>query len=460
MVTTGFNSVPDLTHYDPNADTPTGTAGVVNPLWGMKGNAYLNAPSKISDEQKECILTVRNLPPGEIQNVNSLKNFVAGAIIHMVKTTFGLCYLDGPAVVAVIEQEDRSMQMILQNKDVLKLALKLNGLAFCGYLLIFEHPQDIIRAEKDLIESVRIVENPDEKPEPEAKRRRIEAEALEPPAGPQTGEAFAYRHWVEPAPFVLEDPSRVLYASDMPKDATEVEVFELLLNAAPNHDCIRRWWLPDQGPGRIRGVLAVELESEATCDSMQAQLDDISWKGRYVRAVVASQYIRKSLEMSIKSSHEYSKHPTPPNVYTTHGTVAKSNSSISERVFSSPLSAIQIKRGKVIGSMPSRIVQLLNVVFPEDLIPEDEYNMWLNETAEEASRFGQVMRVVIPRPVVQKDCITCPPGVGKILVQFGELQAAKKAQYEFNGSLTGDRVICASFFPEDLFDAGQLSTLS
>ena len=47
----------------------------------------------------------------------------------------------------------------------------------------------------------------------------------------------------------------------------------------------------------------------------------------------------------------------------------------------------------------SRVIQMLNMVVPEDLLDDAEYAEILEDTKEECGNFGTVEEVKIPRPI-------------------------------------------------------------
>lgn len=120
--------------------------------------------------------------------------------------------------------------------------------------------------------------------------------------------------------------------------------------------------------------------------------------------------------------------------------------SVTCKILTNPLLAAQVKTGREIGSRSSLVVQLLNAVYPEDILADADYNDIFKEVKEEASKFGFVESIKIPRGSV---------GVGKIFVQFLDMTAARKFQAEFNGRNFDTRVVCAAFYPLDRFLQGK-----
>mmetsp|Transcript_6261 Transcript_6261/g.14979 ORF Transcript_6261/g.14979 Transcript_6261/m.14979 type:complete len:716 (-) Transcript_6261:46-2193(-) len=126
--------------------------------------------------------------------------------------------------------------------------------------------------------------------------------------------------------------------------------------------------------------------------------------------------------------------------------------SMTQKIVANPVLAMQVKTGREVGSRPSTVVQLLNAVYQEDLMGDDDYDDIMAEVHSEAAKHGTVVRVIIPKPA--KDA-TFVDGVGKIFVQFQDLTAARKFQLDANGRKFENRVVCAAFYPVDKFDEGK-----
>jgi splicing factor U2AF subunit len=124
--------------------------------------------------------------------------------------------------------------------------------------------------------------------------------------------------------------------------------------------------------------------------------------------------------------------------------------SMVERVNMNAQWAMILKRGMDVGKKPDCVVQILNMVYSDDLLDSAEYKEIVDELRNEASRYGAVLDVVIPRP--QADGLhTADSGVGKAFVQFQDRTAARKFHAETNGRKFGERVMCCAFYPLELF---------
>jgi len=125
------------------------------------------------------------------------------------------------------------------------------------------------------------------------------------------------------------------------------------------------------------------------------------------------------------------------------------SNSMTQRIVSNPVLAMQVKQGREVGSRPTTIVQLLNAVYQEDLMDDQDYEDITAELHSEASKHGTVTRVVIPKPAKDGSFVD---GVGKIFIAFQDLTAARKFQMDANGRKFENRVVCAAFYPADKFN--------
>jgi len=128
------------------------------------------------------------------------------------------------------------------------------------------------------------------------------------------------------------------------------------------------------------------------------------------------------------------------------------SNSMTQKIVSNPVLAMQVKQGREVGSRPTTVVQLLNAVYQEDLMDDQDYDDIMSEVHNMASKHGTVSRVIIPKPA--KDG-TYVDGVGKVFVSFQDLTAARKFQLDCNGRKFEHRVVCAAFYPTEKFIEGK-----
>lgn len=131
--------------------------------------------------------------------------------------------------------------------------------------------------------------------------------------------------------------------------------------------------------------------------------------------------------------------------------------SMTQKIVSNPVLAMQVKQGREVGSRPSTVVQLLNAVYQEDLMDDQDYDDIMSEVHNMASKHGTVSRVVIPKPAKDGSYVD---GVGKIFISFQDLTAARRFQMDSNGRKFEQRVVCAAFYPVEKFNEGKFKLWS
>lgn len=95
-----------------------------------------------------------------------------------------------------------------------------------------------------------------------------------------------------------------------------------------------------------------------------------------------------------------------------------------------------------------RVLMLLNMVTPEELMDPQEYEEIQEDVHEECSKYGQVLELKIPRPQPPKE----NKGVGKIFVKYDTPDSAQKALRALAGRKFADRTVVVTFFGEEYFD--------
>ncbi|KAK2800453.1 hypothetical protein FQN50_008127 [Emmonsiellopsis sp. PD_5] len=96
-----------------------------------------------------------------------------------------------------------------------------------------------------------------------------------------------------------------------------------------------------------------------------------------------------------------------------------------------------------------RVLQLLNMVTPEELIDNDDYEEICDDVREECVKYGQVLELKIPRPTGNNRQAA---GVGKIYVKFDNNESASKALKALAGRKFQDRTVVTTYFSEENFD--------
>jgi len=122
--------------------------------------------------------------------------------------------------------------------------------------------------------------------------------------------------------------------------------------------------------------------------------------------------------------------------------------SMTQKIVSNPVLAMQVKQGREVGSRPSQVVQLLNAVYQEDLMDDQDFEDIQKEVHDEACKHGSVVTVHIPKPSKDGSYVD---GVGKIFIHFQDLTAARRFQLDSNGRKFENRIVCAAFYPVERF---------
>lgn len=97
---------------------------------------------------------------------------------------------------------------------------------------------------------------------------------------------------------------------------------------------------------------------------------------------------------------------------------------------------------------PTEVLCLLNMVTPDELKDDEEYEDILEDIKEECNRYGVVRSLEIPRPL---DGVEDVPGVGKVFVEFVNVDFCVKAQQALTGRKFANRIVVTSFYEPDRY---------
>ncbi|CAG8500106.1 4705_t:CDS:10 [Funneliformis mosseae] len=98
---------------------------------------------------------------------------------------------------------------------------------------------------------------------------------------------------------------------------------------------------------------------------------------------------------------------------------------------------------------PTTVLQLLNMVTPDELVEDDEYEDIFDDVREECSKFGNVVDMKIPRPGHGGSA----SGVGKIFVRYESIDQAGIALRALAGRKFAERTVLTSYIYEDTYFA-------
>lgn len=105
-------------------------------------------------------------------------------------------------------------------------------------------------------------------------------------------------------------------------------------------------------------------------------------------------------------------------------------------------------------SDPTRVLVLLNMVSPDDLATEEAHGELMEEVRGECSKFGTILRLVIPRMSTN---LMAPSSVRKIFIQYETIPQAMAAQDALSGRQFADSIVATEYYPEHDFEAGKLA---
>ena len=100
-------------------------------------------------------------------------------------------------------------------------------------------------------------------------------------------------------------------------------------------------------------------------------------------------------------------------------------------------------------SSATNVVLLKNMVTLEELRDDSEYQDIMLDVKDECSKFGPVLKVVIPREGVES------VGIGRVFVEFDQVPAAQAAADALGGRKFAERTVESEFYPPEEFAAGR-----
>ncbi|KAL1603727.1 hypothetical protein SLS60_005317 [Paraconiothyrium brasiliense] len=96
----------------------------------------------------------------------------------------------------------------------------------------------------------------------------------------------------------------------------------------------------------------------------------------------------------------------------------------------------------------SRVVCLMNMVTPDELLNDEDYEEIKEDIEEECSKYGTILEVKIPRPAG----VRSSAGVGKIYIKYEDAEKAQTAIKSLAGRQFSRRTVLATEFSEEGFD--------
>uniref|UniRef100_W5MY30 Splicing factor U2AF subunit n=1 Tax=Lepisosteus oculatus TaxID=7918 RepID=W5MY30_LEPOC len=97
--------------------------------------------------------------------------------------------------------------------------------------------------------------------------------------------------------------------------------------------------------------------------------------------------------------------------------------------------------------IPTEVLCLLNMVMPEELVDDEDYEEILEDIREECCKYGSVRSIEIPRPVDGLEV----PGCGKIFVEYVSVSECQKAMQALTGRKFANRVVVTKYYDPDMY---------
>lgn len=100
----------------------------------------------------------------------------------------------------------------------------------------------------------------------------------------------------------------------------------------------------------------------------------------------------------------------------------------------------------------TEVLCLMNMVEPNELKDDEEYQEIMEDILEECGKYGTVRSIEIPRPPKhQGDEEKHVPGLGKVFVEFDSATEAQRAQVNLAGRRFANKVVVISYFDRDRY---------
>jgi len=108
---------------------------------------------------------------------------------------------------------------------------------------------------------------------------------------------------------------------------------------------------------------------------------------------------------------------------------------------------------------PTCVLQLINVVSPEDLNNDADFEEILEDIRDEAKKYGTIVSMYIPRPIprerdVDGNLIPLKEpmwAVGRVFIEFRKPEEAERAMHELGGRRFAGHTVMSGYFPEDRY---------
>lgn len=104
---------------------------------------------------------------------------------------------------------------------------------------------------------------------------------------------------------------------------------------------------------------------------------------------------------------------------------------------------------------PSRMVRLANMAERQELVDDEDYDDFVQETRQEVVKYGKLKDIKVPRPGTGPGGSDLK-GVGLVFLEYEDTKAAARACAALDGRRFGGNVLRASYFDQGKYEANQL----
>lgn len=111
--------------------------------------------------------------------------------------------------------------------------------------------------------------------------------------------------------------------------------------------------------------------------------------------------------------------------------------------------AAQQQQAQAAQQTPTRVVELLNMLTPEDVANDEELADIVEDTREECSQFGQLVNITIPKG--------SEVGATKIFLEYASVEDATKALQALEGRTFDGRQVVANYYDEAKYESKDYS---
>ncbi|CAD6252898.1 unnamed protein product [Miscanthus lutarioriparius] len=209
----------------------------------------------------------------------------------------------------------------------------------------------------------------------------------------------------------LEDPDRI-FVGGLPYFYAEAQVRELLESFGPlrEFDLVK-----DRETGNSKGY--------AFCVYLNTTVTDIA-----CAALNGTNMEDKTL--TVRRANQSASQPRPELL----SILLKAQGQVQMQKLANP-----------VGAAPTKVVCLVQVVSAEELKDDEAYEDIKDDMRQEACRYGNLVKVVIPRPDPSGHPVT---GVGKVFLEYADVYSATRAKMALHGRKFDGKPVVASYYPE------------